>query len=44
MFALKAGDYARSDQLREELRKRGYLVKDTKDGQRWERVPPEKKD
>jgi cysteinyl-tRNA synthetase len=33
------GDYARSDQLRDELRKRGYLVRDTKEGQRWERMP-----
>lgn len=32
------GDYARSDVLREELRKRGYAVKDTRDGQRWERL------
>jgi len=32
------GDYARSDVLREELRRRGYAVKDTKDGQRWERL------
>jgi cysteinyl-tRNA synthetase len=40
--ARKAGDYERSDELREELRRRGYLVKDTKEGQRWERV--EKKD
>jgi cysteinyl-tRNA synthetase len=34
----KSGDYKRSDELREELRRRGYLVKDTKEGQRWERV------
>ncbi|MEK7284932.1 MAG: cysteine--tRNA ligase [Chloroflexota bacterium] len=33
------GDYARSDELREDLRRRGYLVKDTKEGQRWERIP-----
>ena len=38
------GDYARSDQLRDELRRRGYLVKDTKEGQRWERIPPHKKE
>ncbi|MDE3194523.1 MAG: cysteine--tRNA ligase [Chloroflexota bacterium] len=37
--ARAAGDYARSDKLRDELRERGYLVKDTKEGQRWERVP-----
>ena len=36
--ARKAGDYKRSDELREELRIRGYLVKDTKEGQRWERI------
>ncbi len=36
--ARAAGDYKRSDELREELRRRGYLVKDTKEGQRWERV------
>ena len=36
--ARAAGDYARSDQLRDRLRERGYLVKDTKDGQRWERI------
>ena len=33
-----AGDFKRSDELREELRARGYLVKDTKEGQRWERI------
>lgn len=38
------GDYARSDQLRDELRKRGYLVKDTKEGQRWERASSRDKD
>jgi len=44
--ARTAGDYARSDQLRDALRERGYLVKDTKEGQRWERIPAkaEKKD
>jgi len=31
-------DYARSDELRTELERRGIRVKDTKDGQRWERV------
>ena len=36
--ARASGDYTRSDELREELRRRGYLVKDTKEGQRWERV------
>ena len=39
--ARSAGDFKRSDELREELRRRGYLVKDTKDGQRWERIPPQ---
>ncbi len=39
--ARAAGDFARSDALRDELRRRGYLVRDTKEGQRWERVPPE---
>ncbi len=39
--ARAAGDYRRSDELREELRKRGYLVKDTKEGQRWERIKKE---
>jgi cysteinyl-tRNA synthetase len=33
------GDYARSDVLRDDLRARGYLVKDTKQGQCWERIP-----
>jgi len=33
------GEYARSDQLRDELKRRGYLVKDTKEGQRWEPLP-----
>ncbi|AZR72194.1 cysteine--tRNA ligase [Anoxybacter fermentans] len=31
-------DWARSDALREELRKRGVIVKDTKEGQVWELV------
>jgi cysteinyl-tRNA synthetase len=42
--ARKKGDYARSDQLRDELRQRGYLVKDTKEGQRWERASSRDKD
>jgi len=33
-------DWARSDELRAELERRGILVKDGKDGQRWERVGP----
>jgi len=37
--ARKAGDYAKSDELRKELLERfGIQVKDTKDGTRWERV------
>jgi cysteinyl-tRNA synthetase len=40
--ARKAGDFKKSDALREELRIRGYLVKDTKEGQRWERVRKKK--
>ncbi len=35
-----AGDYERSDELRALLEERGIRVKDTKDGQRWERLPP----
>lgn len=38
--ARAAGDYARSDQLRVELEARGIRVKDTKAGQRWERIAP----
>ena len=37
--ARKAGDYAKSDQIRAELlAEHGLQVKDTRDGQRWERV------
>ena len=32
------GDYRRSDEIRSELERRGLRVKDTKEGQRWERV------
>ncbi len=35
------GDYTRSDELRAQLEARGIHVKDTKAGQRWERVPPQ---
>lgn len=38
--ARAAGDYGRSDELRALLGERGIHVKDTKDGQRWERLPP----
>ena len=38
--ARAAGDYKRSDELRALLEARGIRVKDTKDGQRWERIPP----
>ncbi|MCM8780315.1 MAG: cysteine--tRNA ligase [Candidatus Omnitrophica bacterium] len=33
-------DFKTSDQLREELRKRGIIVEDTKEGQVWRRVLP----
>jgi cysteinyl-tRNA synthetase len=36
--ARAAGDYARSDQIRDEIERRGIRVRDTKEGQRWERV------
>jgi cysteinyl-tRNA synthetase len=35
------GDYARSDELRAQLEALGIRVKDTKAGQRWERIPPQ---
>lgn len=35
------GDYTRSDELRAQLEARGIHVKDTKAGQRWERMPPQ---
>jgi len=38
--ARAAGDFRRSDELRALLEERGIRVKDTKDGQRWERRPP----
>ncbi|MEO7663660.1 MAG: cysteine--tRNA ligase [Candidatus Limnocylindrales bacterium] len=36
--ARTAREWARSDQLRDELAARGILVEDTKDGQRWRRM------
>ena len=32
-------DFARSDVLRRELEAHGIKVNDTKEGQRWERIP-----
>src|SRR5688500_3954188 len=37
--ARQMGDYARSDELRAQLEALGIRVKDTKAGQRWERIP-----
>ena len=31
-------DWKESDRLRDEIQKRGWIVKDTKDGTRWERI------
>jgi len=43
--ARRAGDYARSDTLRAQLRERyGIQVKDTKEGTRWERVAPKERE
>jgi cysteinyl-tRNA synthetase len=43
--ARRAGDYATSDALRNEMLERyGVQVKDTKDGARWERVAPRERD
>ncbi|RMD58003.1 cysteine--tRNA ligase [Candidatus Woesearchaeota archaeon] len=36
--AREAKDYQRSDELREELKSKGILVEDTKNGQRWKRI------
>ena len=36
--ARKARDFARGDQIREELRRRGIALEDSKDGVRWHRV------
>ena len=38
--ARKARDFARSDQIREDLRTRGIVLEDSKDGVRWRRVAP----
>jgi cysteinyl-tRNA synthetase len=38
--ARKARDFARSDQIREDLRTRGIVLEDSKDGVRWRRVSP----
>ncbi len=36
--ARKAKDFARSDQIRDELRSKGIALEDSKDGVRWRRV------
>ena len=36
--ARKSRDFARSDQIREDLRRRGIALEDSKDGVRWRRV------
>ena len=36
--ARKARDFARADQIRDELRRRGIALEDSKDGVRWHRV------
>jgi len=38
--ARKARDFARSDQIREDLRTRGIVLEDSKHGVRWRRVAP----
>jgi cysteinyl-tRNA synthetase len=38
LAARRAGDYKRSDDLRDALEARGIRVKDSKDGTRWERI------
>ncbi|MFN2520531.1 MAG: cysteine--tRNA ligase [Candidatus Limnocylindria bacterium] len=40
--ARATGDYARSDELRAQLERRGVRIKDTRDGTRWERVAQER--
>jgi cysteinyl-tRNA synthetase len=39
--ARKARDFARADQIRDELRLRGIALEDSRDGVRWRRVQPE---
>jgi cysteinyl-tRNA synthetase len=39
--ARKARDFGRSDQIRDELRRRGIALEDSKDGVRWRRVQRE---
>jgi cysteinyl-tRNA synthetase len=38
--ARQAKDFARADQIREELKHRGIALEDSKEGVRWRRVPP----
>jgi cysteinyl-tRNA synthetase len=38
--ARQARDFARSDQIREDLRRRGIALEDSKDGVRWRRISP----
>ncbi len=40
--ARRGKDFARSDQIRDELRSRGIALEDSRDGVRWRRVQPEK--
>jgi cysteinyl-tRNA synthetase len=39
--ARKARDFARADQIRDELRLRGIALEDSRDGVRWRRIPKE---
>jgi cysteinyl-tRNA synthetase len=38
--ARKSRDFGHADQIREDLRRRGIALEDSKDGVRWRRVPP----
>jgi cysteinyl-tRNA synthetase len=38
--ARAAKDFARADRIREELKKRGIALEDSRDGVRWRRVTP----
>ena len=38
--ARQAKDFARADQIREELKHRGIALEDSREGVRWRRVPP----